>query len=93
MNKPVSFFAAFLTGLLFFVAAAAQNKHISPADRKLLIKKEDSLKVFADSMINAEYAGKRFLSDSQFVKTFVRALKTKNSFYYPFDSLQTVSIL
>ena len=66
---------------------------ISVADKKLIIKKEDSLKVYADSMINAETAGNRFLSDSQFVKTFVRTLKISNSFSYPFDSLPTVSKL
>jgi hypothetical protein len=74
-----------------FYAGGAQG--LSTADRKQLFSKEDSLKVYADSMINAEQAGKRFLSDSQFVKTFVRALKIKNSFYYSFDSLLTVSRL
>lgn len=77
--------------LLLSLPVAAQK--ISMADRRLLQKKEDSLKVYADSMINAEHAGKRFLSDSQFVKTFVRALKIPNSFSYPFDSLLTVSRL
>jgi hypothetical protein len=77
--------------LLLSLPVAAQK--ISSADRRLLQKKEDSLKVYADSMINADQAGKRFLSDSQFVKTFVRALKTPNSFSYPFDSLLTVSRL
>ncbi|MFT3934396.1 MAG: hypothetical protein QM726_12310 [Chitinophagaceae bacterium] len=66
---------------------------MSLADKKLMIKKEDSLQVYADSMINAETAGKRFLSDSQFVKTFVRALRTNNSFSYRFDSLTTISKL
>ncbi|MDE3247693.1 MAG: hypothetical protein KGO82_03470 [Bacteroidota bacterium] len=77
--------------LLLSLPVAAQK--IGMADRRLLQKKEDSLKVYADSMINAEHAGKRFLSDSQFVKTFVRALKIPNSFSYPFDSLLTVSRL
>jgi len=93
MNKLVHLFYTSLTALLFFTAGAQTNKRIPLADRRLLAKKEDSLKIYADSMINAEHSGKRFLSDSQFVKTFVRALKTKNSFYYPFDSLQTVSML
>jgi len=78
-------------GCLAFSNVQAQR--ISAADKKLFIKKEDSLKIYADSMINAIGAGKRFLSDSQFVKTFVRALKINNSFLYPFDSLNTVSRL
>lgn len=75
---------------LFATGTHAQNM-ITPADRKILTKKQDSLQVLSDSMINAQYAGKRFLSDSQFVKTFVRALKIKNSFYFPFSELETVS--
>lgn len=35
----------------------------------------------------------RFNADSVFTKMFVRALKTKGSFYYPFDSLVTISRL
>ncbi len=56
-------------------------------------KREDSLKVFADSMINAVNAPDRFRSDSNFIRGLVRALKIKNSFFYPFDSLNTVSRL
>jgi len=62
-------------------------------DRKQLIKKEDSLGVFADSMVNAESPVVRFRADSNFVRGLVRALKTRHSFNYPFDSLQTVSRL
>ena len=66
---------------------------ITRNDRMLLRQKEDSLQIYADSMINATETGKRFRSDSNFVKTFVRALKINNSFYYSFDSLKTVSRL
>jgi hypothetical protein len=90
MNKTIHFF---LTGIICITVITLNAQGISIADRKQLLKKEDSLKVFADSMINAEQAGKRFLSDSQFVKTFVRTLKIKNSFLYPFDFLPTVSRL
>ena len=90
MNR---FFFIFLTFISCTTAFTAGAQKISIADKKLFIKKEDSLKVFADSMINAETAGRRFFSDSQFVKTFVRTLKINNSFLYPFDSLPTVSKL
>jgi hypothetical protein len=83
----------FLTFITCIVTASVSAQKISSADKKLFIKKEDSLKIYADSMINGEAAGKRFLSDSQFVKTFVRTLKISNSFLYPFDSLPTVSKL
>lgn len=90
MNKLIT---VFFTVVICISGIAASAQGINAADRKQLFKKEDSLKVYADSMINAEQAGKRFLSDSQFVRTFVRALKIKNSFFYPFDSLETVSRL
>ena len=90
MNKSLFFLLSFVCSLATFTAGAQK---ISLADRKLLAKKEDSLAVYADSMINAEMAGKRFLSDSQFVKTFVRTLKINNSFSYRFDSLPTISKL
>ncbi len=92
MIKPAILFYTVLIGFLTCFTAAAQNKHLPTSDRKLLLKKEDSLKIFADSMINAEIDGKRFRSDSFFTRIFVRALKTPHSFYYPFDSLETVSI-
>ena len=90
MNK---IFFVFLSCVCCLAAFTAGAQKISLADKKLLIKKEDSLAVYADSMINAESAGKRFLSDSQFVKTFVRTLKINHSFLYHFDSLPTISKL
>ena len=69
------------------------SQPISPVNKKQLAQKEDSLKVVADSMINGLSAGKRFLSDSMFVRTLVRALKIPHSFKYPFDSLAAVSRL
>lgn len=66
---------------------------LSATDRKQLIKKEDSLRLLADSMINAESPAVRFRSDSNFVRGLVRALRVKNSFNYPFDSLRTISRL
>lgn len=66
---------------------------LSSADRKQLVRKEDSLRRYADSMINAESPATRFRSDSNFIRGLVRALRVKNSFSYPFDSLVTVSRL
>src|SRR5882757_5317608 len=65
----------------------------STAEKRDLRKREDSLKRFADQLINAEDPAARLRSDSQFVRSLVRALKLKNSFYYPFDSLVTISRL
>ncbi len=64
-----------------------------PDQRRQIRLKEDSLMRFADSMINGTNAMTRFRADSNFVRGLVRALQTKNSFHYPFDSLRTVSKL
>lgn len=63
------------------------------ADAKALRIKEDSLKIFSVKLIQGINAGDRFAADSIFTKTLVRALKIPNSFYYPFDSLETISKL
>lgn len=82
----------FIFFLLFsFVQLSAQVPSL--ADKKQLVKKEDSLRLFADSMINSESPATRFRSDSNFIRGFVRALKIRNSFGYAFDSLVTVSRL
>lgn len=66
---------------------------ISRSVLKSLQVQEDSLKVLADSLVNAESPAVRLRADSQFIRTLVRSLKMKNSFYYPFDSLAGISRL
>jgi hypothetical protein len=80
-----------LPGFLFFVSAFSQ--HLSQANQQILEKKEDSLKVFARQLVQAGSGDERFAADSQFTRMFVRALKINGSFEYPFDSLNTISIL
>jgi len=83
-----------LVFLLFtFLTSLLSAQEISSVNRKELQKKEDSLKIFSDKMINAPDAPERFRADSNFVRGLVRSLKVKNSFYYPFDSLRTISHL
>lgn len=78
-------------GSLLQFSAAAQR--ISRDDMASLHKKEDSLKNLSFKIIQGINAVDRFNADSSFTKVFVRALKTKNSFYFPFDSIYTVSKL
>jgi hypothetical protein len=82
--------------LTFLVATAtsfAQMQKISPADLKILHKKEDSLKVLMKGLFLDSLTAGRMRSDSLFIRTLVRSLQVKNSFYYSFDSLQGVSKL
>jgi hypothetical protein len=85
----------YLLAFLFFMCMGelSHAQRLMPAERKVLVKKEDSLKVFADSMINAQGTASRFRADSNFVRMLVRGLLVKNSFSYPFDSLRTISRL
>jgi len=77
--------------LVFTISSFAQQ--ISPADMKVLKKKEDSLKVLALKIIQGRNSSDRFIADSEFTRIFVRALKLSNSFNFPFDSLITISKL
>jgi hypothetical protein len=66
-------------------------KKISPADLKSLYKKEDTLKNLAKAFLTVEETSDRMRNDSLFVKTLIRSLQTKHSFYFPFDSVKGVS--
>ncbi len=87
MKVCVSLFALFcFTSTLF-------AQPISPADKAFLLKKEDSLKTVGLKIVQGKDAGDRFFADSAFTRIFVRALRTKNSFYHPFDSIINISKL
>lgn len=97
MLKPVSLkrliYALMLMLIISAFSAPAFSQTITAADKKALKKKEDSLQALAANIILDSLTAGRMRSDSQFVKTFIRALQVKNSFYYPFDSVQGVSKL
>lgn len=79
-----------------FILAFSANlwaQQIAPEDLKQLKIKEDSLKTLAPSILQAETMEERAYADSLFTRILVRALAVKNSFYYPFDSIQTISKL
>jgi hypothetical protein len=71
---------------------SAQSR-LSPAAEATFRQREDTIKSFADSVVNAETPEARFRADSQFIRSLVRILKMPYSYYYPFDSLQTISRL
>ncbi|MBK7883683.1 MAG: hypothetical protein IPJ81_07665 [Chitinophagaceae bacterium] len=79
--------------LPFLSYAKLSAQKISIENKKQLIKKEDSLKSLSIKIIQGRNIADRFNADSLFTKILVRALKANNSFYYPFDSLQTISKL
>jgi cell division protein FtsI/penicillin-binding protein 2 len=79
--------------LLVFAGTVSFAQHITKSDAKTLRQKEDSLKSLSVKIIQGINPEDRFNADSIFTKIFVRALKTPNSFYYNFDSLETISKL
>lgn len=86
--KYITVLALLLTS--YFIAPA---QRISRTDQKILQQKEDSMKRHAFRIIEGINPSDRFKADSNFTRIFVRALAVKNSFYYPFDSLETISRL
>jgi hypothetical protein len=69
------------------------GKHLTAKDLLLFKKQQDSLKYLAYDIVNAPEPNQRFRADSSFIRMLVRSLKISNSFYFPFDSLQTISKL
>jgi len=92
LKKIFRLLAFFATLNLFFIQPGIAQK-ISQADKKKLTQKEDSLQHLAADIILDSLTASRMRSDSLFVKTLIRALQIKNSFYYPFDSVQGISKL
>lgn len=84
-------FLILITGLFFIQISNAQR--IAREDYLTLKKKEDSLKTIAYTILNGRTTEESLIADSQFTRLLVKALKIKNSFYYPFDSLITISKL
>lgn len=82
-----------LSSLVCLLLATQLMAQITPANFKQLQKIEDSLKVHGITMVQGDNVTARFYADSTFIKMLVRALKTPYSFYYPFDSLVTISKL
>jgi hypothetical protein len=78
---------------LSFCLQQIDAQTLSSDEQKSFRVREDSLQPTSYKIVFAQEPGDRFRSDSQFTRTFVRALKLKNSFFYPFDSLQTISRL
>lgn len=79
---------------LVFILCAAQMSFAQPqlnaSQRQVLTAKEDSLKALAKSLIIDSLTAGRMRNDSLFVRTLIRGLQVKNSFYYPFDSVRGI---
>jgi hypothetical protein len=81
----------FLFCFVLLVSFSSFAQPLTKANYNKLKRTEDTLKVYASNMIRDMDASKRFEADSTFIRNLVRTLRTPHSFYYPFDSLETVS--
>lgn len=79
--------------ILLVISLPVCAQKLNNAQMQTLQRAEDSLKVYAKKMIFEEDASSRFNADTIFIKGLVKSLTTPYSFYYPFDSLITVSRL
>lgn len=79
------------SGLFVFISLVTQAQQLSPSAAKNFAKHEDTLKVYARNMITNANSSQRFIADSIFIRLLVKSLKNTRSFYYPYDSLETVS--
>ncbi|MBC7848742.1 MAG: hypothetical protein H7Y31_03360 [Chitinophagaceae bacterium] len=80
-------FSFLLLSLSSWIGGSVHAQRLSATVVRDLTIKEDSLKAVSRKMVFSENTGERFRSDSIFIKTLIRALKTPNSFYFPFDSI------
>ena len=85
-------YSLFFLCLLLSLSVMSQTKFDKPS-LSFLKKKEDSLVQLGRQIVASEEAADRFRADSQFTRILVRALRVPNSFYFPFDSLTTISRL
>ncbi|MCS7036102.1 MAG: hypothetical protein RMJ33_01395 [Saprospiraceae bacterium] len=66
---------------------------LAPEAREQLRLAEDTLAILAFAITNDTSSEMRFLACKSLITGLVRALKTENSFRYPFERLKSVSIL
>lgn len=82
----------FMISLVFCAKSIAQSDEpTSLADS--LASMEIQMMGLGQEMINSPAEDTRIITCYQLVKLLVKAFRTDSSFYYPFDSLKTISIL
>ena len=73
----------------FFLLSSVSGQKVS---KQLIAEYEDTLKVMAHTIMNAQTEQEKFVANHAFIKTLKEVLQYERSFNYPFDSLKTISI-
>ena len=85
-------FLSVLFGILFSAAASGQKPVIAEKDLAQLKEWEDTIALLSFAIINDSFPENRFGATKKLIPTLVQALKTPNSFHYPFSRVQSISI-
>jgi len=98
MIVKFKFLALFCLFALYLPSAIAQPKtkpleKLSAESIKKLNGIEDTLGVLAYAVVNDSIEQERFAACKVLITSLVRALKTENSFKYPFSRLKSLSIM
>lgn len=81
-----------LLSIISFGAKAQESQPLKSDQLETLKVHEDTLYMLGQAVIKDSIDNRRFLSCRQFIKTLTSALKTPNSFQYPFARIETMSI-
>lgn len=85
-----------ISGLLAFMLLSpvlqGQKPAIAEADLPKLKEWEDTISLLSFAIINDSFPENRFGATKKMIPTLVQALKTPNSFQYPFSRAQSISI-
>lgn len=83
---------------ILLVASLLLSGHLF-SQHKLLVKDslllnqiQDTLDALGNDIMDDSVVVSRIRSDSMFTRSLVRALRIPNSFYYPFDSVETMTV-
>lgn len=100
MNTPVKVLLPLLLAFSCLTPSLAQRHKKEPTAGALdsvtiqkLNAAEDTLVVLAYAVVNDSIEQERFAACKVLITTLVRALKTENSFRYPFNRMKSISIL
>ncbi len=98
MIVKLKFIALFLFSVLSLPGIFAQPKNkssdkLSAESIKMLNGAEDTLAILAYAVVNDSIEQERFAACKVLITSLVKALKTENSFKYPFSRLKSLSIM
>ena len=79
--------------LLLFIFFYSQNTFSQNVSNKLIQEYEDTLKIIAEQIMFAKKENDRINANNGFIPILKEVLSFDKSYKYPFDSLQTLSIL